>query len=122
MRQQSVYDEMSEAEAMVASYINYLGFWWNYEQPVYISDDKDRPRIFVPDFYIPEIGIYVEVIGHKHIRDYDRTAMLYRKNNTPIIFVEVNNFNWQNELRYGIVTIHQNRWEKIRRMESDDTM
>lgn len=116
MRYQSVYDEMTDAERMVAVFINQLGFWWNYEQPVYISDDKDRPRIFVPDFYIPEIGVYVEVIGHKHVRDYARTAMLYQKNDTPILFIEVNNRQWREELCAGILGIHQKRWERIRHL------
>ncbi len=118
MQTQSVYDDMSDAERIMAAYINSLGFWWNYEQPVYISDDKDRPRIFVPDFYIPEIGIYVEVIGHKYIRDYARTEMLYRKNDIPIVFIEMNNPYWKEELKAGILHIHQTRWDRIRQISN----
>jgi hypothetical protein len=122
MRAQSVYDDMSEAERMVAAYINQLGFWWTYEQPVYVTAEKDRPRIFCPDFYIADVGVYVEVIGNKYLSDYNRRQEIYLRNQIPIIFIEVNRYNWQDELRAEIYNIHQQRWEKILRMNARYTM
>lgn len=116
MRTQSVYDDMSQAEREVAAYINQLGFWWTYEQPVYVTAEKDRPRIFCPDFYIADVGVYVEVIAYPALRDYERTWEVYQRNQIPILFIEVNRYNWRDALREGIYNIHQQRWEKIQRM------
>lgn len=57
----SVYADMTPHEKEVANYLQELGLWWQYESPVFVYDEKDRPRVWTPDFYIPKLGMYVEV-------------------------------------------------------------
>ena len=45
----NVYDNMSNAELEVCKFFKELKIFWPYEQPVFLSDDGNRPRIFVPD-------------------------------------------------------------------------
>lgn len=73
--------------------------FWIYEQPVFLSDDADRPRLFSPDFFLPELGIYVEVMGNPNKPDYERRQSIYQKNNIPIIFVApFHSKCWENDI------------------------
>ena len=52
----SVYEGMTNAEKDVADCLHELGLWWWYEFPVFVYDEKERPRVWTPDFYIPKLG------------------------------------------------------------------
>lgn len=52
---------MTNSEKEVADLLKYLGNFWQYEKPVYVKDDHNRPRVWTPDFYLTHFGIYVEV-------------------------------------------------------------
>ncbi|MFC1487755.1 hypothetical protein ACFLRN_08740 [Thermoproteota archaeon] len=71
----SVYEDMTNAEKKAASYLKELNLWGIYEFPVFIYDDKKRPRVWTPDFYISKFGMYIEVCG-KQRQDYE-----YREKN-----------------------------------------
>ncbi len=60
---QSVYDSMTQNERTVSEYLKAIGAWWEYERAVYLLDECGRPRVWCPDFYLPELGIYIEVMG-----------------------------------------------------------
>lgn len=110
---------MTESEILIADFLKNISIYWTFEQPVYISDDCDRPRIFAPDFYLPELGMYLEVVGNPHNPDYHRRKEIYLKNNIPIIFVTpFHNKDWKNDLKDAIVRIHQERWEKIQKFQN----
>lgn len=49
---ESVYADMSEAEREVALYLKELGLCWNFESPIFVYDEKSRPRVWTPDFCI----------------------------------------------------------------------
>ena len=36
----------------------------------FVFDDKNRPRFWLPDFYIPILGVYIEVCGSERF-DYE---------------------------------------------------
>ncbi len=81
------YGGMTNKEKSVANFLTFLNIFWIYEAPVFIQDERDRPRVWTPDFYLPQLGMYVEVCG------IDREAYRYRKtmyfkNNIPVIFVQ----------------------------------
>ncbi len=83
----SLYDDMSGPEKVVAKFLYEHNIWWIYEQPIFVLDTKDRARLWTPDFFLPEVGIYVEVCGSD--RDcYLFRKIVYKKNRIPIIFVE----------------------------------
>ena len=59
------YNLMKQAsEKEVAKHLDKLGINWVYENPVFVYDDEGRPRVWTPDFYLPELGIYIEVCGN----------------------------------------------------------
>jgi hypothetical protein len=60
---ESSHLEMSASEENVSDYLTELGLHWIYQYPVFIYDEKRRPRVWTPDFYLPELGIYIEVCG-----------------------------------------------------------
>ncbi len=82
----AIYEDMTEQEKKVAYFLRDIGVWWMYEQPIYVLDDKERPRIWTPDFYLPELGIYIEVCGTKN-KKYSYRRRIYTKNRIPIIFI-----------------------------------
>jgi hypothetical protein len=82
----SVYEDMTQAEIKVANFLSNIGIWWNFEQPIYLRDNKDRPRVWTPDLYLPELGVYVEVCGTDR-KDYYFRKTVYEKNKIPVIFV-----------------------------------
>ena len=84
----SIYDKMSDAELLVADFLTNFGIWWNYEQPVVIKDEDDKQRTWYPDFFLSELGIYVEVCGTERNEDYERRRKIYHKNHLSVIFVE----------------------------------
>lgn len=53
----SVYENMSKPEKEVCAHLRELNLWWHYEQPVFVYDHMERPRVWTPDLYIPELGI-----------------------------------------------------------------
>ena len=65
-----------------------LGIFWNYEKPVYVRDDNDRPRVWTPDFYLVTFGIYVEVCGSKNF-NYDDRRKIFDKNGYNVIFLHL---------------------------------
>ncbi len=106
---------MSQGEKEVCNYINGLGLWWQYEQPVFVYDEKERPRVWSPDFFIPQLGIYIEVMGYDKGR-YEYRNAIYMRNQISIIFINPKMNGWQDELREQMNNIHQTRWDFIRRM------
>lgn len=49
---ESIYADMEDSEKQVAELLKMLDLWWWYEFPVFIYDEKKRPRVWTPDFYI----------------------------------------------------------------------
>lgn len=112
----SIYEGMSFAEKEVANYLQEIGLWWMYEQAIYVLDEKERPRVWTPDFYLPELGIYIEVCGADRKESYEYRAEIYKKNRIPIIFIHQfkEEKNWKGYLRDKMNEIHNFRWEKIK--------
>jgi len=82
----SIYADMTDAERQVAGYLTNLGLYWVYQSPVFIYDERKRPRVWTPDFYIPKLGIYIEVCGSKNF-DYDYRKRIYDDNNIPVVYL-----------------------------------
>ena len=109
----SDYSEMRESERQVADFLSNLGLWWRYEAPVFVFDEKERPRVWAPDFYIPKLGIYVEVCGSEDF-NYDYRRDIYEKNNLSVIFVHhYKTRKWQRFLIERIVGIEMTRHQKV---------
>jgi len=59
----SFFADMKHSEIQVVHFLKELGLHWIYESPVFLLDEKDRPRMWTPAFYIPKMGMYIEVCG-----------------------------------------------------------
>jgi hypothetical protein len=117
MQNNSVYNDMSKAEFMASQFLKQLNLYWLYEQAVYLLDDKGRPRVWTPDFYIPDLGLYIEIVGDGENPQYSWREMIYRNNHIPIIFVAPYQIeDWQGYLVDRINQMHRNRWEIIKRL------
>ena len=88
MNNVSVYEKMTQGERETADFLTSLGVYWKYHQSVTINDEEDLQRIYYPDFFLPQFGVYIEVCGADRKEEYDRRRKLYFKNNIKIIFVE----------------------------------
>ena len=108
--------EMSIQEEKVAQFLGELGLIKYYESPVFILDDKERPRVWSPDFFLPELGIYIEVCGAKR-RAYKYRREIYQKNKIPVIFVKTyfEEKSWKEWIRKEIRRIHDERCTLIKK-------
>jgi len=113
----SIYDDMTDFEKQVANYLRELSLWWVYEFPVFVYDEKDRPRVWTPDFYIPKLGMYIEVCGSKDF-NYEYRGKIYRKNGYHVIFLHLykKHEKWKNYLVKRIMEIEDLRHSEVMRM------
>lgn len=113
----SVYADMEKSEKQVANYLRELDLWWVYEFPVFVYDEKKRPRVWTPDFYIPKLGMYIEVCGSEKF-DYKYREKIYKKNGYPVIFVHFykKEEKWKNYLIARIGEIEEKRHDEVKKM------
>jgi len=99
MQGKSIYDQMTKPEKEVASLLKKLGIQWFYEQPVFVWDENKRPRVWAPDFYLTQFGIYLEVCGSKKF-DYEYRRKIFDKNGYQVIFLHLykNTEKWKTHL------------------------
>jgi hypothetical protein len=83
-----VTTRMSYPERKVAEYLKQKRIDWTYEQPVFIWDDEGRPRVWAPDFYLHQFGIYVKVCGSKDF-DYEYRKRIFTNNGHLVIFIHI---------------------------------
>jgi len=88
MENQSIYKRMTYSERKVADVLKRLGIRWSFEQPVFVWDENDRPRVWTPDFFLLHFGIYVEVCG-SHSFDYRYRQKILTRNGYSVIFLHV---------------------------------
>jgi len=106
----SVYESMSPPEKEVAEFLKSKGIWWIYEQPLFVTDDKFRPRIWTPDFFLPNLGVYVEVCGSSKT-DYSFRKMVYKLEEAVVIFLHTYKKGWKYFLVKRLQEIHDKRKE-----------
>ena len=99
MQKESIYDRMTRSEKVMANELKKLGIHWSYEHPVFVWDENKRPRVWTPDFYLTQFGIYVEVCGSNHF-DYDYRRRIFDMNGYCVIFVHMykETKQWKNHL------------------------
>jgi len=118
----SVYTDMSEPEIGVSTYLrDELSLWWEYESPIFVKDEKDRPRVWTPDFFLPKLGMYIEVVGsEKNWEDgqqnYQYRQQIYRNNKVNVIFIHYWKEDWKNHTTEMIQRIENLRHAEVRKM------
>ena len=114
----SIYSGMTDLEKNFAEFLKQeLNFWWWYEYPVFVYDEKDRPRVWTPDFYIPKLGMFIEVCGSTDF-DYEYREKIYKKNGHNVIFVQTYKEKsfWKNFLLKRILEIEEQRHQEVMKM------
>ena len=61
----------SEGERRIADFLDHYGIEYIYEAPTAVTQ-RNKVRIWYPDFYLPEYGLYIEYYGRQGDSDYDR--------------------------------------------------
>lgn len=99
MQRESVYDRMTHAEKEVADVLKEFGIQWSFEQPVFVWDELKRPRVWAPDFYLLNFGIYVEVCGSEEF-NYEYRRKILAQNGYQVIFLHLykESNKWKNHL------------------------
>lgn len=91
----------SEGERRIASFLEKNAIRYQYETGVLVNSEGEKPRIWYPDFYLPEFGVYIEYFGLVGRENYDRgierKESTYRKMGLSVIPVYPWTFdqNWQ---------------------------
>jgi len=62
----------SEGERRIAYFLENNSIRYQYEPGVLVNSSGRKPRIWYPDFYLPEFGTYIEYYGLVGRRNYDR--------------------------------------------------
>lgn len=110
---------MSYAERIVADFLTDNKIKWIFEQPVSIVEENDRTRTWYPDFYLPDISIYLEVCGAERPKDYDFRKKKYKSNKIPVIFIEQykDDAKWQHYLMVELKEIHDGRTKSLEKVQ-----
>ncbi len=85
---ESIYDNMTRSERIVADLLKEMGIKWRYEQPVFVWDENKRPRVWAPDFYLISLGVYIEVCGSSAF-DYEYRKKVFDANGHQVIFLHL---------------------------------
>ncbi len=104
--------QMSQPEIDVASFFSFLGINWKYEFPVHVTV-QGLQRVWYPDFYLPEFGLYVEVCGIER-EEYVFREIVYKENCVSVIFLHAYKYDkWPIFLINQIKQIEHKRWSII---------
>jgi len=79
---------MTNAEREVAHLLKEIGIKWSYEHPVFVWDENKRPRVWAPDFYLVNFGVYIEVCGSSNF-DYEYRRKIFDSNGYKVIFLHL---------------------------------
>ena len=105
---------MTKAEKEVAELLKDLGIKWSYEQPVFVWDENNRPRVWAPDFHLIPFGIYIEVCGSKNF-DYEYRRKILDKNGYQVIFLHLyeEKDKWMFHFKKYLERIIDYRYQKL---------
>jgi len=123
----SLSRDMRYSEIRVAYYLEELGLNWIYQSPVFVQDENNNPKVWTPSFYIPKLGLYIEVCGWgKHI-NWEYQQKIYREHGVHVIFVHFyrvrkdwKSKRWKNFLIRRIREVEEKRHSEV--MEVIDSL
>lgn len=114
---------MTKSEREVADLLKEMGIKWSYEHPVFVWDENKRPRVWAPDFYLRQFGIYVEVCGSEDF-NYEYRRKILDKNGIRVIFLHLykDQIKWRYHLRNYLERFVYNRYKKLNEIYKDLTL
>lgn len=113
----SIYNRMTKPEREVADYLKERNLRWEFEFPVFVYNENQIPRLFLPDFYIPQLGLFIEVCGSKKF-DYEYREKIYEKNGIPVVFLHYykQRVKWKSFLAKRVAEIEQYRKSEAKKL------
>lgn len=117
MQEEMIYSDMTDFERQVSEYLDKLNIKWNFEYPVFLKDERNRPRLWTPDFFLPELNVYVEVCGSENF-DYEYRKRRYYENNIDVIYLHLyrDSKEWQNHFKERLIICTKDRLALLNRM------
>jgi len=109
----------SEGERRIAKFLESNSIKYRYEPGLLISPEQEKPRIWYPDFYLPEFGAYIEYFGLVGHRNYDKGITMketqYSKMGLAVIPVYPWTFsaNWQGYIMEALEQITMRRYKDL---------
>jgi len=108
----------SEGERKIAEFLDNYNIHYIYEKGVLVID-KNKPKIWYPDFYLPEFATYIEYYGLAGNQNYDynieHKKKVYSINGVEVISVYPWTFceNWQKYIIDNLYEISSNRLNSL---------
>lgn len=115
-------DFKSIGETRIAEFLSRYSIPYKYESGVVVYPSETQPRIWYPDFYLPDLGIYIEYFGMNGNEDYNQGMRMkrnvYSQQRLPVIPVYPWMFNedWQGYLFREVKRITSSRYELGRKL------
>ena len=120
---ENVFDEgfKSEGERRIAELFRDAGIRYVYEQPLLLQD-RGKPRIWYPDFALPEQSVHVEYFGMVGNAEYEKginqKLTAYRENNVSVVAVypfQLEGPDWQRSLLQQVDSVLDKRLRDYRK-------
>jgi len=106
----------SKGEYKIAEFLGRLNIRFCYEQGVMVKDGN-KTKIWHPDFFLPELAVYIEYYGLAGDPDYDRGIRRKNRIYTEMGFAVIDLYPWS--FREGWETDVVNRLHYIASMRLD---
>ena len=109
----------SEGERRIANFLESNSIKYHYEPALLINPANQKPRIWYPDFYLPEISAYIEYFGLVGRQNYDKgiktKETVYSKTGLAVIPVYPWTFagDWQEYIMKELERITVRRYENL---------
>ena len=89
----------------------HFNWWWDFYKR------KERPRLWTPDFYLPDLNIYVEVCGSKNF-DYEYRKHSYFENKIDVIYLHLykDKIEWQDHFKERLMVFVKERLPRLNKM------
>ena len=112
----SVYGGMTTCESEVADYLKKLKLYWKFEFPIFVYDERNRPRVWTPDFYLPKLNMFIEVCGSENF-NYTYREGIYKKNGFLVVFLHLyKGEQWKSFLIKRMMEIEEYRHKETKKM------
>lgn len=101
----------SEGERRIAYFLDKNLIKYLYEPGVLVNSVEQKPRIWYPDFYLPELGTYIEYYGLAGQQNYDQGLKAKQSAYSKMGFEVISVFPWmikQNWQKYIMKELERN--------------
>ena len=109
----------SRGERKIANFLEENDIKYKYEAGVMIYQTEDLPRIWYPDFNLPEFSTYIEYYGMVGNPDYDRgikvkeTAYTHMGLSVIPVYPHMFSENWQGYIIKELKNNIENQYKKL---------